>query len=231
LSQDDRFDKTQGMKSTTHPKSANIPTFAALIRSIITMTKNISLILNGILLLAVAHLYYLNFSKKSATEQPLAIASPASGGVKIAYVNADTLDAQYEWLKAQKKALEQRVQNAEKNMGAKKEALMKDLAAFQQKYESGTVPPAQLEKEYAALTQRQQKLAEEEARLGKQLTDEQTKAMNELMTNVEAKLKSLQSQIGYDYILSYSKGGGQVLLANDSLDITRQVLDLLNAKN
>ncbi len=195
------------------------------------MTKNISLIINGILLLAVAHLYYLSFSKKSAAEQPPAIAAPASGGVKIAYVNADTLDAQYEWLKAQKKALEQRVQNAEKNMGAKKEALMKDLAAFQQKYESGTVPPAQLEKEYAALTQRQQKLAEEEARLGKQLTDEQTKAMNELMTNVEAKLKSLQSQIGYDYILSYSKGGGQVLLANDSLDITRQVLDLLNAKN
>ncbi|MBL7795442.1 MAG: OmpH family outer membrane protein [Saprospiraceae bacterium] len=194
------------------------------------MTRNISLILNGILLLAVAHLYYLNFSKKDNT-QPVATLAPAKGGgVKIAYVNADTLDARYEWLKEQKKALEQRVMNAEKNMGAKKEALMKDLAAFQQKYESGTVPPAQLEKEYAALNERQRKLAEEEERLGKQLTQEQQKAMNELMANVEAKLKSLQSQIGYDYILSYSKGGGQVLLANDSLDITVQVLDLLNAK-
>ena len=194
------------------------------------MTKNISLILNGILLLAVAHLYYLNFSKKDNT-QPVSTLAPAKGGgVKIAYVNADTLDARYEWLKEQKKALEQRVINAEKNMGSKKEALMKDLAAFQQKYESGTVPPAQLEKEYAALNERQRKLAEEEERLGKQLTQEQQKAMNELMANVEAKLKSLQSQIGYDYILSYSKGGGQVLLANDSLDITVQVLDLLNAK-
>ncbi|MBK9339075.1 MAG: OmpH family outer membrane protein [Lewinellaceae bacterium] len=196
------------------------------------MNKNISLLINGILLLAVAHLYYLNFSQKTAPGSPAGIPAPTTGGgVKIAYINADTLDAKYEWLKAQKEALEKRVQNAEKNMGAKKEALMKDLATFQQKYESGTVPPAQLEKEYATLTQRQQKLAEEEARLGKQLTDEQTKAMNELMANVEAKLKSLQSQIGYDYILSYSKGGGQVLLANDSLDITNQVLELLNAKN
>lgn len=194
------------------------------------MTKNISLILNGILLLAVAHLYYLNFSKKDNAQPAATLAPAAGGGVKIAYVNADTLDARYEWLKEQKKALEQRVMNAEKNMGAKKEALMKDLAAFQQKYESGTVPPAQLEKEYAALNERQRKLAEEEERLGKQLTQEQQKAMNELMANVEAKLKSLQSQIGYDYILSYSKGGGQVLLANDSLDITLQVLDLLNAK-
>lgn len=210
----------------------NIPTFVPSSHLFIVMTKNLSLILNGILLLAVAHLYYLNFAKKPAAEQPAAIQplASASGGVRIAYVNADTLDAKYEWLKQQKAALEQRVQNAEKNMGAKKEALMKDMAAFQKKYDSGTVPPAELEKEYAGLSQRQQKLAEEEARLGKQLGEDQQKAMNELMANVESKLKSLQSQIGYDYILSYSKGGGQVLLANDSLDITHQVLQLLNAK-
>lgn len=194
------------------------------------MTKNISLIINGILILAVAHLYYLNFSKKAESSVILPPAS-SSGGVKIAYVNADTLDAKYEWLKTQKAALEQRVQNAEKSMYAKKEALVKDMSAFKQKADSGTVPPAELEKEYNTLMQRQERLAEEEQRLGKQLADEQQKAMNELMANVEAKLKSLQSQIGYDYILSYSKGGGQVLLANDSLDITRQVLDLLNAKD
>lgn len=196
------------------------------------MTKNLSLILNGILLLAVAHLYYLNFSKKEAPAKAETITPPSStnSGVKIAYVDADTLDAKYEWLKQQKEALEKRVANAEKTMSAKKEALMKDLAAFQKKYESGTVPPADLEKEYNALNARQQKLAEEEARLGKQLADEQQNAMNELMANVESKLKSLQSQIGYDYILSYSKGGGQVLLANDSLNITSEVLELLNKK-
>lgn len=195
------------------------------------MTKNISLILNGILVLAVAHLYYLNFSKKTTSDQPAIIMPRTSGGgVKIAYVNADTLDAKYEWLKAQKAALEQRVQNAEKSMYAKKESLVKDMSAFKQKADSGTIPPAELEKEYNVLMQRQQKLADEEGRLGKQLADEQQKAMNELMANVEAKLKSLQSQIGYDYILSYSKGGGQVLLANDSLDITAQVLQLLNSK-
>jgi len=54
--------------------------------------------------------------------------------------------------------------------------------------------------------------------------------MNELMTTLEEKLQTLQSELGYDYILSYSKGGGQVLLANDSLDVTERVLKLLNAK-
>ena len=47
---------------------------------------------------------------------------------------------------------------------------------------------------------------------------------------METKLKTLSSKIGYDYILSYSRGG-QILLANDSLNITKEVLDLLNAKD
>ena len=77
---------------------------------------------------------------------------------------------------------------------------------------------------------RAQALAEEEARLTKQLSEQESKAANDLIANIETQLKNLQSQIGYDYILSYARGGGQVLLTNDSLDITRQVLQLLNAQ-
>ncbi len=202
------------------------------------MPKQLSLALQILLLLAVAYLYYLHFSVK-APSSALSSAPVLSDGssatavqrpVRIAYVNADTLDAKYEWLKEQKKALEQRVQNAERSMINKKEALMRDLEAFQKKYESGTVPPAVLEKEYAALAERQQKLAQEEMRLGQQLAEEREKALNELTAKVEAQLRALQAQIGYDFILSYSKGGGQVLYANDSLDITERVLELLNAK-
>ncbi|MCS7036683.1 MAG: OmpH family outer membrane protein [Saprospiraceae bacterium] len=200
------------------------------------MSKHFSLALQILLLLAVAVLYYLHFSQKATLPAAASApsgevsAAPVQRPVRIAYVNADTLDAKYEWLKEQKKALEQRVQSAERNMMNKKEALMRDLEAFQKKYESGTVPPAQLEKEYAALAERQQKIAQEEMRLGQQLAEEREKALNELMAKVEAQLRALQAQIGYDFILSYSKGGGQVLYANDSLDITYRVLDLLNAK-
>ena len=114
-------------------------------------------------------------------------------------------------------------------MYSKKEALAKVMAAFEAKAQEGNTPRAELEKEYEGLMQRQQRLAEEEQRLSKQLGEEQKKAMDNLYANVESKLKELSSQIGYDYILSYSRGG-QILLANDSLDITHQVLSLLNAK-
>lgn len=194
--------------------------------------KNSSLlIINVILAVALAVLYILFFSQgKPAAAEPAEAVSTSPAGARIAYINADTLDAKYEWLKEQKSAIEQRMRSAEKSLNAKKEKLMKDMAAFQKRYESGTVAPAELEQEYNALMKRQQQLADEETYLVNSLAEEQQKAMNELMTTLEEKLQTLQSELGYDYILSYSKGGGQVLLANDSLDVTERVLKLLNAR-
>lgn len=192
--------------------------------------KYLPIILNIILFALVGHLYYLN-SKLTKNSGSQIVMPPASqsGGARIAYVNGDTLDANYEWLKEQKEAIQQRMDNAEKSLSNKEEALMKDAAALQEKFQSGTMTQADAEKADMALRQRAQKLEEEKARLSKSLGEDQKKAFNDLYANVETKLKTLSSQIGYDYILSYSRGG-QILLANDSLDITKQVLELLNAK-
>ncbi len=189
----------------------------------------ISLILNIVLLAAVAHLYYLNSKNTKPAEQQMIMPAAASTGVRVAHVNADTLDAKYEWLKKQKSAIEQRVTSAQNSLGNKKESLMKDLEAFQTKYQSGTLTEADAKGQYEKLMQRQQKLQEEEERLSKQLGEEQKKAFNDLYANVESQLKTLSSQIGYDYILSYTRGG-PILLANDSLDITTEVLQLLNTQ-
>jgi Skp family chaperone for outer membrane proteins len=157
---------------------------------------------------------------------------PASvgGGVKIAFVNADSLNEKYVWLKEQSAAIKQRVSNAEKAMEAKQTALERDFMTLQEKYQTGTVPPAEIEKEAAALEERRQRLMREGANLEKQLAEDADKARNDMMTNLESQLKTIQAQIGYDYILSYQRGAGQILLTNDSLNITKQVLDLLNAK-
>jgi len=191
--------------------------------------KNLPLILNIILFALVGHLYYLHFNSKSDAGQTIVAPPSLAGGARIAYVNGDTLDAQYEWLKEQKASIEQRLTNAEKSLASKEEALMKDAAALQQKFQEGNMTQAEAEKQQGVLMQRGQKLEEEKMRLSKSLSEDQKKAFNDLYANVEAKLKTLSAQIGYDYILSYSRGG-PILLANDSLDITKQVLNLLNTK-
>lgn len=190
--------------------------------------KNLPIILNIILFALVGHLYYLN--SKSTPAAP-AVMPPASmaGGAKIAFVNADTLDARYEWLKQQKEAIKQRIESSQKKLAGEEEALMKDATALQEKFQSGTMTQADAEKADNALRQRAQKLEEKKESLSKSLADDQKKAFDDLYANVEAQLKTLSAQIGYDYILSYTRGG-QILMANDSLDITNQVLDLLNKK-
>jgi outer membrane protein len=192
--------------------------------------KNLPLILNIILFALVGHLYYLNLKKPQGAEQQV-ILPPTSqtGGVKIAWVNADTLNEKYEWLKQQKLTIEQRMRNAENSLQAKEESLMRDASALQEKFAAGNMTQADAEKAQGALMQRGQKLEEEKARLSRSLADEQKKALDNLYSNLEAKLKELSGQIGYDYILSYQRGA-QILMANDSLEITKQVLEMLNAK-
>ncbi len=198
------------------------------VQPFITTMKNLPIILNIILFALVGHLYYLN--SKSGPAAPT-VAPPASmaGGAKIAFVNADTLDARYEWLKQQKESIKQRIESAQKKLVGEEETLMKDAAALQEKFQSGTMTQADAEKADNALRQRAQKLEEKKESLSKSLADDQKKAFDDLYANVEAQLKTLPAQIGYDYILSYTRGG-QILMANDSLDITNQVLDLLNKK-
>ncbi len=193
--------------------------------------KNLPIILNIILFALVGHLYYLN-SKCAKSAESQAIMPPISqkGGAHIAYVNGDTLDAKYEWLKEQKAAIEARMAAAEKTLSIKEEAIMKEAQALQQKFQTGTMTQADAEKQQQVLMQRGQKLEEEKAKMSKSLGEDQKKAFDDLYANVETKLKTLSAQIGYDYILSYSRGG-PILLANDSLDITKQVLELLNKKD
>jgi outer membrane protein len=191
--------------------------------------KNLSLIFNIVLFALVGILFYLNLKKPQTAEQQILPPASQVGGARIAWVNADTLDAKYEWLKQQKEAIQQRLRNAETSLQSKEEALMRDAQNLQEKFQTGNMTQADAEKEQAALMQRGQKLEDERNRLRESLSDDQKKAFNDLYANVETKLKELSGQIGYDYILSYSRGG-QILMASDSLDITKQVLDLLNAK-
>ena len=193
--------------------------------------KNLSLILNGLLIVAVGTLFFLRSKDAKTAGQSSVIIPPASAasGMKIAWINADTLDAKYEWLKSQREALEKRLTNASASMESKMRTHAQKAQAFQQKAEAQNTPRVELEKEYEQIMKEEQRLGEEGQRLEKSIAADRQKAIEDMYTKLEEKLKTLRDQIGYDYILSYSRGG-QILMANDSLDITRQVLELLNAK-
>ncbi len=197
--------------------------------------KNISLLLNGLLLILVANLYYQGCSGKKVVSDSLSkiktdSASTDSAPLRIAYVNQDTILDKYVALKDQKSSLEKRFRDADASLRSKGQRLQQDMAALQQTAQKGTVPPAELQKEEQRLGAQQQSLVAEQQKKEKELGDEMRQINENLNKKVTDILDVLKKQRGYDYVLSYSKQGSNILLVNDKYDITNDVLSELNKK-
>jgi Skp family chaperone for outer membrane proteins len=157
------------------------------------------------------------------------IAAASGVGHKIGYVNIDTLYEKYTWFKDQKAALTAKVGAAQKTLQQKEETFMRKVQAFQEKAQGGNVPPIELEKEQNRLAAEEQELQKQQARMSQNLEEESIQANEQLLATLELKLKEIRTQIGYDYILGYQRGNPTILLANEDLDVTQKVLELLNA--
>ena len=170
-------------------------------------------------------------STGSTTDAATNAQALAAAGSKVAYVNIDSLQDKYTWFKQKNEDLTQKQRNAEASFEAKARAFQASVAALQQKAQTGTVPPAQLQQEEQSLGARQQALTTERDRKGKELSDEATKFNEELRKRIKGVLTEVQKQKGYDYVISYSdSAGSQFWYANPSLDITTEVLSILNAQ-
>jgi outer membrane protein len=147
----------------------------------------------------------------------------------IYFVNTDTLWKNYEYVKKEIEQLEKEKSKAESQIEAKARQLEKDIMEFQQKIQSGTISMDDARKKEAELMERQQKLFELREQLATDLlTKEQNK--NEMLQKVITDyIKRYNANKNFSYVLGYSQGGG-ILFANDSLDITKEILDGLNAE-
>jgi len=190
------------------------------------MKNNVSLILNIVLLLAVGFLYFQVFSNKSAST-----ASQAESGdeqLSVAYVNADSILLNYEAFRKKSEALAQRERDADADLQAKGGQFEREMQQVQQKMQQGLLAPNQIQQEQQRLARRQQQLIQERDQVAQTLMQESQELNKMLQDNLMAELEKVKEEEGYDLILSYTEGG-QILLANDSMDITERILEALNA--
>lgn len=194
--------------------------------------KNLSLALNAILLLAVGYLYILHFSGKT-TETPVKkeMTNPLAGTFipDIVYVNADTLLQNYDYFKKEQEKLAKQERDAEASMKSRAKKLENEFMAVQKKVQSGQMTPKQIAEAEQDLGMKQQKLMQEQESLSGSIMRASQEVQLEMESKIKAFLTEIQAENGYDYIFSYGPGTG-VLMVNDSLDITQNLLVRLNAK-
>ena len=159
-------------------------------------------------------------------DQPAA----ASGeGMKIAYVEVDSLMTQYNFAKDYSVTLQKKSNNARNTLNQKGNALQAAMANFQQKLNNnGFQSREQAASQQAAIQRQQNDLQELQARLENELASETNKFNEALRDSLQNFLKSYNQDKKYDLILS--KAGDNILMGNKKLDITQDVINGLNKR-
>jgi outer membrane protein len=156
--------------------------------------------------------------------------SAPKGGSVIAYVNLDSLEANYEYLKSERSKFEQRQEGMKAELERSAQQLRNDYANAQRKMQSGTMTQAEAQTVEKRLMQMQESLKTREEALTVQLMKEQDEFNKKLQDQLDKVLADYNKDKKYDYILSYAKGGS-IMYANKDLDITNDVLKAMNEES
>jgi outer membrane protein len=191
--------------------------------------RNVSLVLNIVLLAAVGVLFYLHFAAKPVEEKvEAAMENAPKSKALIAYINSDSLLSKYEFSKEIQEKLKNLEAKYEAEFANRAKGLEKEFTNFQQNAQSMTISQARAQEE--ELMRKRNNLMQYQENLGQKLMMEQASLNEELYERVSVYLKEYGQKENLDVVLTYTKGSG-VLYASDSLDITNVVISGLNERH
>jgi len=185
--------------------------------------KNASLVLNGVLLVAVAVLYYLHFSSKSPAASSSGDAVPSD--LSIAYINSDSVLKYYDFFKENKEKLEAKGKKLDQDLQTRAQSLQRDIEAYQKNYGSLTIGQAKAIEE--DLGKKQQNLQMYQRSLEQELMGEQAKMNEDLYGKVTEFLKQYGKDKSLQVVLKFDPSS-DVLYGNSAIDITQDVIKGLN---
>jgi outer membrane protein len=187
-----------------------------------------SFIFNIVLAIAVVILYILHFTSKpqgpvfvNASDSTL-MAMPAQGS---AFVNGDSLLENYDYFKNAKKDFEAKTLRTEKEIEAKRSVLELEFTNYQKM--ASSMSPEQRARTEESLMRKEQDLRLFSENAAAKLQEDQNKFNEQLFDKVSKYLKEHTKEKSYKIVFNFTKGSG-ILYANDSLDITNEVLEGLN---
>ncbi len=178
--------------------------------------------------LTIALMASCNNASSKMDDQP--VAGNASGeGMKIAYVEVDSLMTQYDFAKDYSVTLQKKSNNARNTLTQKGNALQAAVNNFQQKLNNnGFQSREQAASVQAAIERQQRDLQELQGRLEGELASETAKFNEALRDSLQNFLKAYNNDKHYDLILS--KAGDNILMADKKYDITVDVINGLNKR-
>ena len=195
--------------------------------------KNLSLILNAVLAIAVIVLFVKVFSNnpKSPSEKAFYKNDSLNAGLlPIAYINVDSLLLNYQFAKEANESLIKKQEDSRLSINTKARQLQTEMGEFQRKLEANAfLSRERAEQEQSRLLKRQEDLRELDGQLSQQLMQVQQKMSEQLRDTINSFLKEYNKDQKYQLILS-NTSSDNILYATEGLDITPEITDLLNKR-
>jgi outer membrane protein len=147
--------------------------------------------------------------------------------LSVVFVNIDSLNTHYDYVKVLRKDLESTGKRLQTEVLSEQSALEKEANDFQRQMSTNALAEDKAKVIYEQLMEKQQMLMQKKERYTQQVAEQEMSMNMQLVDSVTSFLKRFNRQYQFDYIMGY-KAGGEILVSNDTLDITRSVLDALN---
>ncbi len=201
--------------------------------------KSINWLFNIVLLVAVGVLFvlYANITKEGVSgsdettgakeREDSNMVAVTTSSIKIAYINVDTLLADYKLAKELENKLLDKQKRLEADLNRKNMELQKQAADFQRKVQTNSFLSLESAKaQEQELYEKQQKLLQLRDQMTQEILQEQQNLNNQLLDSVINFLKEFNKTAGYTYILN----SNAFLIGDTASDITTTVVNALNAR-
>ncbi|MGL5682429.1 MAG: OmpH family outer membrane protein [Marinifilaceae bacterium] len=189
--------------------------------------KNLSVILNIVLLVAVGALYVIFFTYHGkGTEK--SVVEVSANAAKVVYINTDTLLNKYKMAQELNEAFLKTQEERRTELNVKARELDKEANEFEYKVKNnGFISEARAIDARDQILLKQQKLQKLQQEMTDKMLVEQSELNKKLYDSITEFLKDFNRQHNYNIVLSTTLGGN-VLFAQEGYDITEDVITGLN---
>lgn len=194
--------------------------------------NKIQTIINCVLGAAVVALFVIVFvvkpgccSKHAATE-----AVVAEGNMPIAYLNTDSLLANYIFAQEAQEQLMSKQEDARLKLNTRGRSLQSEMAEFQRKLDAGAfLSQERAQNEYVRLQKKQQDLEQLEQNLTAEILEQQQNLNMQLADSLNTFLAEFNADHRFQIIMANNMSDN-ILMASDGYDITNAIIEGMNAR-
>ena len=149
--------------------------------------------------------------------------------IRIAYVDYDSLLTNYKFAQDVQKELIRKEMSINNTIESERKSLQEEAAEFEKKVQNNVFATQErAQAEYEKIMKKDQELLKRGQTMIAELEEYRNTKYTELTQNINNYIQEYNAEAKYDFILT--RIGGNMLYANDMLDITKEIVNGLNAK-